>query len=122
MNKFDWNCKTVDAYIKQGEEADVVYNVHWIVTGTSETLTPQGQPYSARSIGTQSLNTSDIADFTPFDQVTNEEVVAWTKAAMGEEQVAAIESNLDKQIESLVHPTSVTLTVGEPVPPASTDE
>jgi len=25
----------VDAYVEQNEEADVVYNVHWIVTGTS---------------------------------------------------------------------------------------
>ena len=113
----NWNCKTVDAYVKQNEEADVVYNVHWIVTGTSDTLDPQDNPYSATSIGTQTLDTSEIINFIPFDQVTNEEVVAWTQAAMGEEQVAQIEAGIASQIESLIHPTTVTLTIGEPVPP-----
>ena len=113
----NWNCKTVDAYVEKDNEADVVYNVHWIVTGTSDTLDPQDNPYSATSIGTQTLDTSEIINFIPFDQVTNEEVVAWTQAAMGEEQVAQIEAGIASQIESLIHPTTVTLTIGEPVPP-----
>jgi hypothetical protein len=36
---------------------------------------------------------------------------------MGEEQVADIENSLASQIESLIHPTTITLTIGEPVPP-----
>jgi hypothetical protein len=117
MVTYDWNCRTVDAYVEQNEEADVVYNVHWIVTGTSDEVDPQDNPYSATSIGTQTIDTGDITDFIPFDQVTNEEVVAWTQAAMGEEQVTAIETGIASQIESKIHPTTVTLTIGEPVPP-----
>ena len=115
MVNYDWNCKTVDAYIEQDGDADVVYNVHWIVTGVSETLDPEGNPYSATNIGTQVLNTDDITDFIPFDDVTNAEVVAWTQAAMGEEQVTSIEANIATQIDALITPTTVTLTVGEPV-------
>ena len=117
MVNYNWNCKTVDAYVEQNEEADVVYNVHWIVTGTSDELNPQGNPYSATSIGTQTLDSDPESEFIPFDQVTNEEVVAWTQAAMGEEQVTQIETGIASQIESLIHPITVTLTVGEPVPP-----
>jgi len=117
MVNYNWNCKTVDAYVQQGEEADVVYNVHWIVTGTSDELNPQGNPYSATSIGTQTLDSDPESEFIPFDQVTNEEVVTWTQAAMGEEQVTQIETGIASQIESLIHPTTITLTVGEPVPP-----
>ena len=117
MTTYNWNCKTVDCYPEQNNEADVVYNVHWIVTGTSDQLNPEGVAYSATSIGTQSLDTSQITNFIPFDQLTNDEVVAWTKGAMGNEQVASIEASIQSQIDSLITPTSVTLTIGEPVPP-----
>ena len=117
MTTYNWNCKTVDCYPEQDNEADVVYNVHWIVTGTSDQLDPQGSPYSATNIGTQTLDTSQITNFIPFDQLTNDEVVAWTKGAMGDEQVASIEASIQSQIDSLITPTSVTLTIGEPVPP-----
>ena len=117
MVTYDWNCKTVDAYVEQNNEADVVYNVHWIVTGTSDEVSPSGSPYSATSIGTQTLDVSEITNFIPFDQVTNAEVVEWTQEAMGAEQVTQIEASIASQIESLIHPTTITLTVGEPVPP-----
>jgi len=117
MVTYNWNCKTVDAYIEKDNEADVVYNVHWRVSGISDEIDFQGFPYSASSIGTQMLDVSEITNFIPFDQVTNEEVVAWTQAAMGEDQVASIEASIDSQIESMIHPTTITLTVGEPVPP-----
>ena len=117
MVTYNWNCRTVDAYVEQNNEADVVYNVHWIVTGTSDEVDPQDNPYSATSIGTQTIDTGDITDFIPFDQVTNEEVVAWTQTAMGEDQVTSIEAGIANQIALLIAPVSVTLTVGEPVPP-----
>ena len=117
MTTYNWNCKTVDCYPEQNNEADVVYNVHWIVTGTSDQLDPEGNPYSATNIGTQVLDTSSITNFIPFDQLTNDEVVARTKGAMGSEQVAEIESNIEKQIQDLITPTSITLVIGEPVPP-----
>ena len=122
MITYDWNCKTVDAYPQDGEYVDLVYNVHWRVTGVSDELrpdelTPDDIAYSATNIGTQSLNTSDVTVFIPFEDLTNEIVVEWTKGAMGEEQVASIEASIESQINSLITPTSVTLTIGEPVPP-----
>lgn len=116
MITYDWNCKTVDAYVEQGGNDDVVYNVHWIVTGIKEDGEEQ---YSSTNIGTQTLDTSEITDFIPFDQVTNEQVVAWTQAAMGAEQVTAIETSIADAIELEINPVSITLTVGEPVPPVS---
>lgn len=117
MTTYDWNCKTVDCYPEQNNEADVVYNVHWIVTGTSDQTDPQGMPWAATNIGTQTLDTSQITDFIPFDQLTNDEIVAWTKGAMGDEQVASIEKSIQDQIDNLIAPKSVTLTIGDPVPP-----
>jgi len=112
---YNWDCRTVDAFIEQDNESDVVYNVHWIVTGVSDEVDYKGELYSVKTNGTQMINTSDIANFIPFDQVTNEEVVAWTKASMGAEEVIYIERSIAGAIESLIHPVSVTLTVGEPI-------
>lgn len=117
MITYNWDCKTVDAYPQDGEYTDLVYNVHWIVTGVSDQLDPSGNAYNAAIIGTQALDVSDVTDFIPFEDLTNEQVVAWTKGAMGEEQVASIEASIQSQIDDLITPTTVTLTIGEPVPP-----
>ena len=114
MITYNWNCKTVDAYVEEAGNDDVVYNVHWIVTGTT---TEGGKEYSATNIGTQVLNIDDITNFIPFDQLTNDEVVAWTQATIGAEQVAAIEANIADAINLEINPVSITLTIGEPVPP-----
>ena len=113
MITYNWNCKTVDVHPTEGEHSDVVYNVHWIVTGVSDEVDTQENPYSVTNIGTQTLSTSDITDFTPISEVTNEEVVEWTKAAMGEEQVEQIEANIQGSIELLINPTSVTMTISD---------
>ena len=116
MTAYNWNCKTVDCYLEQNNEADVVYNVHWVVTGVSDEVDSEGNPYSATKIGTQTLDTSQIKNFIPFNQLTNDEVVAWTQGAMGEEQVANIETSIQNQIDKLITPTSVTLVIGDPIP------
>ena len=115
MITYNWNCKTVDAYVEEAGNDDVVYNVHWIVKGTT---TEGDKEYSTTNIGTQILNIDDITNFIPFDQLTNDEVVAWTQATMGAEQVAAIETNIADAINLEINPVSITLTIGEPVPPA----
>jgi len=103
---YDWNCKTVDVHPQAEGETNVVYNVHWIVTGTEE-------DYSVTSIGTQVVPLDSEADFIPFEDLTNEIVVGWTKDAMGEEEVQAIEDNIANQIIELASPTSVTMTIGD---------
>jgi hypothetical protein len=106
MITYDWNCKTVDVHPQEEGQTNVVYNVHWIVTGVDG-------DYSATNIGTQIVSLSEGGAFIPFEDLTNEIVVVWTKEAMGEEQVASIEASITGQIEALINPTSVTMTIGE---------
>lgn len=112
MINYNWNCKKVNVYIEQNGHSDVVYKVHWIVTGTSTELDPEGNPYFSKSIGTQKLNTEDITDFTPISEVTNEQVVEWTKAAIGEADVLAIESSIQSRINKLITPTTKVVVIG----------
>jgi len=113
-NTYSWDCRTVDAYPTHTDEngvteSQVVYNVHYRVTGTDGT-------YSSTVIGTQTLETADLSGFTAFDAVTHEDMIAWTKGAMGAERVSEIEASLDSQIADLAAPSSVTLTIAEPTP------
>ena len=115
---YDWNCRTVDCYPTDQSYTEVVYNVHWIVTGTSDQKDSEGNFYTATNIGTETISTSDLSSFTPFADLTNADVVAWTKAAMGADQITALEANIQSAIDLDITPTSVTLTIGEPVPPS----
>ena len=101
----NWNCKTIDVYTHEHNGYEqVIYNVHWIVK-------KEDGDYYASSYGTQSLNTEDIRDFKPFDEVTSEIVEGWVKDAMGEEKVISIENGLNQQIEEQKNPTSETITL-----------
>jgi len=106
MITYNWNCRTVDVHPQEEGQTDVVYNVHWTVTGVDG-------DYSVTNIGTQVVPLSEGGTFIPFEDLTNEVVVEWTKEAMGEEQVASIEASIAGQIEALINPTSVTMTIGE---------
>jgi len=113
MITYEWNCKTVDCYIQSEGENDVIYNVHYIVTGISEQLDAEGNPYKSNFVGTQYLNIDDITDFIPFNEVTNTEVVQWTKTTMGVDEVAFIEQNIAYNIERQINPETITLEVTE---------
>lgn len=111
MTTINWNCRTVDVYVNEQGHQDVVYNVHWRVTGTSDQLDPEGNPYTDDIIGTQTISTEDITDFIPFEDLTNEQIVAWTQATMGADQVSQIETNLENSIEAKINPITETKTI-----------
>ena len=108
---YTWDCKTVDVYPTNQDQTDVVYNVHWIVTGTSDTLDADDVAYASTSIGTQSLDITDLSDFSAFADLTNASVTAWVKEAMGADQVTSLETGIDAAITALITPPSVTMTI-----------
>jgi hypothetical protein len=117
---YTWDCRTVDCYPTKDEQGveldDVVYNIHWRLTGTEEY---EAKTYTATVIGTQTVAADDIdpATFVPFDELTNEIATGWCTSAMGPEQVASLETSVANQLEGQIHPTSITLVIGQPVPP-----
>ena len=113
MNTYNWNCKTVDVHPSEEGQTNVIYNVHWRVTATSDALDANDNAFNATSIGTQALQFDSEGDFIAFDELSHANIIDWVKAAMGEEQVASLESGLDSQISELQTPSSVTLVIGE---------
>ena len=115
---YSWDCTRVDVYPMQDELPDVVYEVHWSITGNSDPdLAPNGIPYQASFVGTQTLSPPGPDGFTPFESLTNVVVTDWVIAAMGPEAVAALELDILNMIEEQINPTSLSLIIGQPIPP-----
>lgn len=110
---YTWNVSTVDTKTIDSND-DVIYNVHWRLNAEDDAnQDSEGNNLTASVYGTQSLDTSDLSNFISFDSVDATTVQGWVEAAMGEEAVADLESNLDSQIEQLENPTTETITLGE---------
>jgi len=109
---YTWNVSTVD--VKEiDSNADTVFNVHWRLTGTDDANNDaDGNPQAASVYGTQSLDTSDLSDFTAFADLTVSDVQGWVEAAMGEDKITEMKAGLDAQIDELVNPVVQTKQVG----------
>jgi hypothetical protein len=103
---YTWNVSTVDVKEIDGN-ADTVFNVHWKLTGTDDANNESVTVY-----GTQSLDTSDLSDFTAFADLTASDVQGWVEAAMGEDEVQAQKDVIHSSIAELVTPTVQTKQVG----------
>lgn len=106
---YSWNVSTVDTYPSHTDdnsntESDVIFNVHWRLTGDDSTNT-------ASVIGTQSLDVSDISTFTDFDDVTSSDVEGWVTTEMGTEKVQELKDAVQAQLTELATPTVVTRTI-----------
>jgi len=108
---YEWNVNTVDVYPSEEGHSNVIYLVHWRLNATDTEVDAEGNPYVASVYGTQSLDTSDLSNFTNFENVTSSQVQGWVETAMGEEEVANLKAALDSQIENQKNPTSVTKTL-----------
>jgi hypothetical protein len=108
---YEWNVNTVDVYPSEEGHSNVIYNVHWRLNATDTEVDAEGNPYVASVYGTQSLDTSDLSNFTDFDSVTSSQVQGWVEGAMGEEAVQGLKDGLDAQIAALITPSSVTKTL-----------
>ena len=108
---YQWNVNTVDVYPSEEGHSNVIYNVHWRLNATDTEVDAEGNPYVASVYGTQSLDTSDLSNFTNFDSVTSSQVQGWVEAAMGAEAVQNLKDGLDAQIAALITPSSVTKTL-----------
>jgi hypothetical protein len=80
-----------------------VTTIHWTATQTDGDFTAS----SYGSLGVPAKDPSDPT-FIAFASLTEEQVKQWVLTTMGQEQVTALQANLDGQIEANKNPTSAT--------------
>jgi hypothetical protein len=101
MSAPTWAIATLERKLPDGTTPPdgQVYTAHWTVN-----LEDQGE--SAGAYGSVGFGDPDPNNYTPFDQLTEDQVIGWVKATLGDEQVAAIETALAEQIQQKLNPTS----------------
>jgi len=96
-----WSVTQMDAYPTQDGYTDVVFTVHWTLTGTDGT-------YNGSVYGTVGVTLNPDEPFIPYADLTEAEVIGWVQTALGAEQVASYEANVATQIANQISPPVVT--------------
>lgn len=98
---YEWQIQQMDCIPQENGHADVVVVAHWTVLATDGA-------YTSSAYGTQSFTYNPEASFTPYEDLTQAQVVGWVQAGMGIDAVTALQESLDKQIEDQINPQVVT--------------
>jgi hypothetical protein len=100
MINYKWNFPAFDCRIDEDGLMDVVTTVHWIYNGTNE------DGITAGMYGTQAVGTPTPEAFTPYPDLSEEQVIGWMEETM---DVEAMQLNIAEQIELIINPVMVTL-------------
>lgn len=95
-----WDIANMERELPDGDTPPdgQICTIHYTVTRYDQTET-------AGAYGSVGLGDPDPDNYTPFDEITKDQAVGWVKDALGAEQVASIESALEKQIQEKLNPT-----------------
>lgn len=100
-NTYTWVIEQMDCVPQEDGKTDVVMTVHWRANGTDGT-------YNATVYGTVGLTYVPGSPFTPYADLTQDQVLGWVYDALGLERCVEINANLDQQIADQVNPPVVT--------------
>ena len=98
-----WSVASLDSTKTVGSLSDVVTTVHWTA---SDSETVGEDTYTGSSYGSVGLAEADSSSFTAYGSITESDAVAWAKAALGADEVTAIETNIAAQITEAKTPTT----------------
>jgi hypothetical protein len=100
---FFWTIKSMEVIIKDGNLQDVVYNINWILTASTEV---NNIPYIIENYGSVVVPPPDPEDFTPYEDLTKDQVVGWLYFVL---PVPDMEASLTRQLDAMVNPSTETL-------------
>mgnify|MGYP003336381953 FL=1 len=85
---------------EQDGQENVVFFVQWRCIGVDGN-------YGGSAHGLQGISIDFGTPFTPYADLTQDQVIGWVKSAMGDERVAQIEASVNAQIEAQKNPPAV---------------
>lgn len=94
MTTFKWSISQMDRLTSDG----FVVTVHYTVSAVEDT-------YSANTYSTISYTQEPGETYTPYDQLTEDQVVGWVQNALGKDTV---EASLQGQIDLQKNPVQAT--------------
>jgi len=94
-----WDVVALDATKTVGSLSDVVTTVHW-------TASDVDGDHTGSAYGSVRLAEADSGSFTAYADITKANAIAWAKAAIGTDEVTAIETGIAAQITESKTPTT----------------
>ena len=104
MKNYNWTISALDCEVSKDGLSNVVETIHWRLSVTNE------DGVSAEIYGAQSVPAPNPESFTEFDSLNKETIVSWLEAIMDVEEKKTL---LDEQLNSIINPKRVTLTLPE---------
>lgn len=101
-----WKVGTLECYPTYQEEKDVVFTVHWDCLG-SEIV--NGVSYNGRVYGSNAVTYHSGSEFTPYELLTESQVLGWIWESMGVSQKENVEAGVQNQINNQINPPVVIL-------------
>lgn len=98
MTTFTWVIQSMPAYSQIDGQSDVVFEVNWQCNAADG-------GYQANSFGTVPVTYTAGTLFTPYDQLTQEQVWGWINPSIDRPE---IEGNLQAMIDEQKNPPVVT--------------
>ena len=90
-NTYTWVVNNMVSYPTAEGYTDVVVTVNWSCNGTDGT-------YVGAISGATGVRLDPNAPYTPYADLTEDQVVSWVKEAIGANQVAAMQEDVAAQI------------------------
>lgn len=101
MINYTWTITRLDCYAQSEGQTDVVFVAFWTLSGTDG--------FNSSSIsGTQGLIYNGETPFTPYQDLTEQQVIDWVKSAMGTSLVSQYEYDIQSEITAQSKPVVVT--------------
>lgn len=98
---YTWFIEHMNCYPSSEGQQNVVFNVAWRLTGVD------GE-FSNSLHGSAAIEPYKSGDpFTPYEQLTEEQVLGWVKETLGADQISEYESAIANRISSLASPPVV---------------
>ena len=98
MTTYNWSILSMPAYPQQAGQNDVVFQVNWACAATENRL-------SASSIGSVPVTYVAGAPYTPYAELTQDQVWSWVNPQIDR---TAIEADLQASIDAQKNPPVVT--------------
>ena len=101
----NWRVGVMECYPTYDQNTDVVFTVHWDCLGSQ---TVSGSTYNGRVYGATGVTFHSGSDFTPYEDLTQPQVLGWVWDAMGSGSKENYENSVQSQINNLINPPIVT--------------
>lgn len=100
MITYNWTFPAFDCILNEDGLQKVVTTVHWRYRGTDE------DGITAEAYGAQAVGEPNPDAFTPYPNLSKEQVIGWMESVIDMEQ---LNQNIQTQIDLIKNPIQVTL-------------